>query len=56
MWRITEEEIKKFKEYLTIPEVFNHQLELYKGHENPIGDAEIAELKPLVDSQKAKTY
>ena len=51
-----DELIQRFKDYLTIPEVFNHQLELYKGHENPIGDAEIAELKPLVDSQNAKTY
>ena len=48
----TAEDFEVLKEYLTIPEVFNHQLELYKGHENPIGDENIEELKSLVESKK----
>ncbi len=46
------QDIKSFKDMLADPEIFNHQLELYRGHENPNGDANIEEVKKYIAQKR----
>ena len=50
--RLNQDKLCLIKDYLIIPKVFNHQLELYQGHENSEGDANIDELKEYAQQKK----